>query len=135
MKLFLILYFTSFGFCVNGQEKIDFPDLSTLRKEERIVEVQLDNLISNPQNYDRKVVKVKGFLNLEFEGTSIYLTENDYDNRNFKKAIILNISSVPKKENKKSYVTVIGRFRWKSIIGSPLYAKGTIEKVFEVIKH
>ncbi len=40
--------------------------------------VSIVQLIATPEKYDRKVVQVRGFLRLEFEGNTIYLHEDDY---------------------------------------------------------
>ena len=40
--------------------------------------VSIVQLIARPEKYDRKVVRVMGFLRLEFEGDAIYLHEDDY---------------------------------------------------------
>jgi hypothetical protein len=40
--------------------------------------VSIVQLIATPEKYDGKVVKVMGFLRLEFEGDAIYLHEDDY---------------------------------------------------------
>jgi hypothetical protein len=41
--------------------------------------VSLISLISNPERYNGKVVRVKGFDNIEFEGDAIYLHKEDFD--------------------------------------------------------
>ncbi len=40
--------------------------------------VSIVQLIATPEKYDHKVVQVRGFLRLEFEGDAIYLHEDDY---------------------------------------------------------
>lgn len=134
MKLFCLLFLVTFNLCAQEVRRVDIPDLSPIKENEKIIQVRLDSLIANPKKYDRKVIQVSGYLNLEFEGTAIYLTSEDYDNRNYKKAIVVNLPSVKRKDNIKTFVNIVGRFQWKSIIGSSLFAEGTLEKVFEVIK-
>jgi hypothetical protein len=41
--------------------------------------ISLISLIANPQKYNQRKVRVKGFLNLEFEGDAIYLHKEDYE--------------------------------------------------------
>ena len=41
------------------------------------VEVSLVRLIANPDLYHDKPVRVEGFLNVEFEGTALYLSRDD----------------------------------------------------------
>ena len=42
--------------------------------------VSIVNLIATPEKYDGKLVRIFGFVKLEFEGTGIYLTEADLKN-------------------------------------------------------
>jgi len=41
--------------------------------------VTLVQLIANPERFDGKLVRVVGFLRLEFEGNVLYLHREDYD--------------------------------------------------------
>src|SRR5262249_4434500 len=43
--------------------------------------------IGNPDKYDGKVVRVIGFLRLEFEGDALYLHREDYEHSMTKNAI------------------------------------------------
>jgi hypothetical protein len=45
--------------------------------EEEPLDVSLAQLISNPNDYDRRFVRVIGFVRLEFEGNAIYLHQED----------------------------------------------------------
>lgn len=49
--------------------------------------VSLIQLISNPDRYDGKVVRLEGFLRLEFEGNALYLHQEDDDRMLTKNAI------------------------------------------------
>lgn len=40
--------------------------------------VSLIELIANPEKYHGKIIRVKGFLRLEFEGNGIYLSKEDW---------------------------------------------------------
>lgn len=42
------------------------------------IDVSLINLIATPREFDGKLVRVRGFARLEFEGTAIYLHREDY---------------------------------------------------------
>jgi hypothetical protein len=42
-------------------------------------EVSLISLIANPEKYDKRHVRVIGYLNLEFEGNGLYFHKEDYD--------------------------------------------------------
>jgi len=45
--------------------------------------VTLVQLIANPEKFDGKLVRVIGFLRLEFEGDVLYLHREDYENAIF----------------------------------------------------
>ena len=47
---------------------------------EKPVHVTLVRLIANPEKFDGKLVRVIGFLRLEFEGNVLYLHREDYEN-------------------------------------------------------
>jgi len=42
--------------------------------------VSLLQLIANPEKFDGKPIRVIGFLRLEFEGNTLYLHREDYEN-------------------------------------------------------
>ena len=46
-------------------------------KNEKIDEVSLVQLLSQPETYEGKFVRVEGFIRLEFEGNGIYLSRDD----------------------------------------------------------
>jgi hypothetical protein len=78
-------------------------------------DVSLIQLIANPQTYDKKIVRITGFLHLEFEGNVIYLHREDFDYAITKNALWVNIPKGMTKEQMKavnnSYVICTGRFR------------------------
>lgn len=53
-------------------------DTSTFTKPVYDKRTSIINLIATPEKYDKRVVRIKGFLNLEFEGNAIYLNKEDY---------------------------------------------------------
>jgi len=79
--------------------------------------VSIIQLISNPENFDGKVISVTGYLKLKFEGTALYFHKEDYLNRIYKNSIWLNISKDDlyklKKECSDKYVSIIGTFKAK----------------------
>jgi hypothetical protein len=48
------------------------------KADQNAVSVSLVTLIANPDRYEGKVVRVVGFVQLEFEGNAIYLHEEDF---------------------------------------------------------
>jgi len=52
--------------------------------------VSMINLIATPEKYQDKKVMVDGYINIEFEGTALYLHEEDYKNGITKNSISIN---------------------------------------------
>lgn len=75
--------------------------------------VSLIQLIATPEKYDGKVVKVVGFMHLEFEGDELFVSSADFDNRITKNGvwIVRNPSLVAHADEiKDRYVVVVGTF-------------------------
>ena len=75
-----ILIFIAFSSCKKNELKYE-------RSEERKqydlrnsddYNVSVVRLIASPEKYDKKKIQVVGFLNLQFEGTAIYMNESDF---------------------------------------------------------
>jgi hypothetical protein len=68
-----------------------FIDYSrTLKRSKGIT--SLAPLLKTPQRYDKKYVRVAGYLNLEFEGNALYLQKRDYDQHTIGKCFWVNFS-------------------------------------------
>ncbi len=48
-------------------------------KAEQPINVTLVQLIANPEKFDGKLIRVIGFLEIEFEGNVLYLHREDYE--------------------------------------------------------
>ena len=86
-----------------------------LNTPQLIQDISIVNLISNPALYNRKIVRLIGYLNLEFEGNAIYFHEEDYKKEISKNAMWLNLSkevmhSKIYQDNNKRYVIIVGTF-------------------------
>lgn len=55
--------------------------------------VSIIELIANPEKYNGKAIQVEGFLNIEFEGTALYLHKEDLDYSISKNAIWVSFKS------------------------------------------
>ncbi len=79
-------------------------------------DVSLLRLIAMPQQFDGKFVRVIGFLRLEFEGTVLYLHEEDYKHGLFKNAVWVNypFNTPAAKAIDKKYVIMEGIFDAKN---------------------
>jgi hypothetical protein len=69
-------------------------------KAEEPVDVTLVQLIANPQNFDGKLIRVIGFLRLEFEGNVLYLHREDYENAIVGDGIWVEVTPEMKKQSK-----------------------------------
>ena len=77
------------------------------------VEVSLIQLIANPQAYQGKIVRVIGFVRLEFEGEAIYLHRDDYEHDITKNGLWIDISDALRKKRTQydqRYVLLEGSF-------------------------
>lgn len=106
--IIIVLFF--FSFTVLAQQ----DTISKTEKVEKYVvpeSISIINLIANPEKYYGKKVNVTGYMISEFEGTAIYLSRDDYDNRIYKNSIFLLIGKGSGYEYyNKEYVTLNGTF-------------------------
>jgi hypothetical protein len=72
--------------------------------------VSLVQLIANPQEYDGKFVRVIGFVSVEFEGTAVYLHQEDYKYEITQNALWLELDSQRNKKFDQRYVLIEGTF-------------------------
>lgn len=115
MKKYLLFIFliSSKSFCqsplvkFNEENKVDYS--------ENAIKVSIIQLISNPEKYDGKFIDVTGFIKIEFEGTALYLHQEDYKNHIFNNSIWLNISKDKiyefEKECSEKYGSITGTFK------------------------
>ena len=77
-------------------------------------DVSLIQLIASPEAYDKKVVRITGFLHLEFEGNAIYLHNEDFRYGLTKNALWIDVPKDMTREQIKivndQYVICTGRF-------------------------
>jgi hypothetical protein len=88
-------------------------------------------LIANAQKYDGKLIRVIGFLRLEFEGNELYLHREDYEKAISKNGIWVDVYSETMKQSKNldmHYVLLEGIFN-ASDHGHGGASSGAIEKV------
>lgn len=93
--------------------------------------LSLVQLIANPQDYDGKLVRVIGFVRLEFEGNAIYLHQDDYKHVITKNGLWLDASGdiVQKREEfDQKYVLLEGVFNAKNTGHMGLWS-GSIQKI------
>ncbi len=100
------------------------------------IDQSIVRLIANPGVFDGKIIRVIGFVRLEFEGNAVYLQESDYRARISKNALWVDINEDIKGERKKfdrKYVLIQGKFDGKRT-GHKGAFSGTIKVIsrFEV---
>jgi hypothetical protein len=100
-------------------------------KAEEPIDVTLVQLIANPEKFDGKLVRVIGFLRLEFEGNVLYLHREDYENAILGDGIWVDVTPEITKQSKTlnmHYVLLEGIFS-SSDRGHMGMWSGTIKKI------
>jgi hypothetical protein len=88
--------------------------------------VSIIQLISSPDAYDGKLVQVFGFVRFEFEGSAIYLHQEDYKQGLYKNSLWLSMGE--QKELDQKYALIEGIFNARNH-GHLGLCSGSIEKV------
>src|SRR3954463_11374207 len=95
------------------------------------LDLSLVQLIANPKDYDGKIVRVIGFVRLEFEGNAIYLHQDDYKHSIAKNGLWIDVTDDIRKKQKdydQKYVLLEGTFNAKDTGHMGLWS-GSIEKI------
>jgi hypothetical protein len=95
------------------------------------LDVSLIQLIASPKDYDGKVVRVIGFVRLEFEGNAIYLHQDDYKHGITKNGLWIDVTDDMRKkqaEIDQKYVLIEGTFIAKFTGHMGLW-NGSIQKI------
>jgi len=82
------------------------------------VDVSLIQLIASPKDYDGKIVRLIGFMRLEFEGNAIYLHQDDYNHGISKNGLWITVTEDMQKrkaEFDRKYVLIEGTFDAKEM--------------------
>ena len=83
-------------------------------RPEDLPDISLIKLLANPELYNQQVVRVQGFLELEFEGTALYLHREDWEQMLTRNALWLDVPREiweRKYELTERYVQVTGVFK------------------------
>lgn len=84
--------------------------MDTETNAQQPTKVSLVQLIANPKEYDGKFVRVIGFVSVEFEGTAVYLHQEDYKYDITQNAIWLEMDFERNKKLDQRYVLIEGTF-------------------------
>ena len=74
--------------CSNGDAPLPQVHAATAQEPQ---DVSLLQLIANPNQYDRKLVRVIAFCRLEFEGNALYLHREDFEHSISKNGVWLQV--------------------------------------------
>jgi len=102
---YLFILFTAFFFTnTYAQDK------------ETIFKISITKLRENPEKYHEKKVTITGFINLEFEGNSLYPKRSDYKKHNYSRSLYIQVTNITELALKKKginriYVSMTAIFR------------------------
>jgi len=82
----------------------------SIKNETTVYCVSTLQLLSSPGDYHNKLVRVTGFLNLEFEGNALYLHKEDYDQMILENSIWIDRSGIKQPYFNKEYAIIEGRY-------------------------
>ena len=136
MKTSIIFFLTFISIISDGQKSSPNKDvLTNFSYNSRtidLIDVSIINLISTPEKYHHKEIRLIGYLNLEFEGDAIYLHKEDFDRSIVSNAFWVNFSKEITKTQKdkcsKKYVIIEGTFDMNSHGHMGLFS-GTINNI------
>ncbi len=86
-------------------------------KVERATKVSIIQLLVEPKKYEGKLVRVRGFVHLEFEGNGVYLHREDYEQGLYSNGLWINVPECTYPDGTtfvSGYADITGRFTAKS---------------------
>src|SRR5438876_10449172 len=95
------------------------------------VDVSLVQLIANPKDHDGQIVRVIGFVRLEFEGNAIYLHQDDYKHGITKNGLWIDVTDDMRKRQAdidQKYVLLEGTFNARDRGHMGLWT-GSVQKI------
>lgn len=114
--VFLFFIFLSNWMVMYAQALKQFNIENANNSKEKPINVTLKKLSKNPEKYNGKVVSVRGFITMEYEGTAVFKNEKEYLNRqnkrNSKYWLMISTKDLYKLEEECSYkdATITGQF-------------------------
>ncbi len=113
-----------------------------IRPDGPIVDASLIRLIADPDRHDGKLVRVEGFLHVEFEGTALYLSRDDANHLITRNGLWIsfgrdlaggNLKGVGPQEFNRKFVLIEGVFD-KKLLGHMGLWSGGIREVWRVME-
>ena len=85
---------------------------SHAQEREQSQRVSLIQLIGNPDRYEGKLVRIDGFVHIDFEDNAVWLHKEDFDNYIHSNSVWIDVNSCVDWEGKpmSGYASVSGRF-------------------------
>lgn len=82
------------------------------QEREQSERVSLIQLIAHPAHYEGKLVRLDGFVHIDFEDNAIWLHKDDFDNFIYSNSLWINVSECVDGEGKpmSGYASLSGRF-------------------------
>jgi len=115
LKIIILILFFFNSVCFSQTEN---SSIVIQKNIDDTIKVSVAELILKPNNYHKKRIEVTGFISLDFEGTAIYNSEEDFSQRLYKKSIWLSLHKEDAFALKKLYnetvTKVVGVFNMNS---------------------
>jgi hypothetical protein len=90
--------------------------------------VSLVALIANPERFDGQLVRVSGFVRLEFEGTSLFLSEEDDRFNHTKNGVWLKLPESFYTDCDGKHCDVVGHFSARNMGHAGLFSGGIVDR-------
>ena len=103
---------------------------------EPVLRTSIVQLLANPEKFEGKLIEVRGFVRIEFEGDAIYLHKEDYEHGLYSNGMWLGTSECKRLDGTRfdvGYAMVVGRYTSKRRGHMGLWS-GAIEEVQSCIK-
>ena len=100
------------------------------------IEASLIRLIAAPRDLNGTLVLTSGYLNMEFEGDALYVSENDFRNNLYENAVTVDSSAEMRKQLQKvsgMYVVVVGFYRAKPDVPTAGASAGHLTDIQRVV--
>lgn len=91
LLILLFMFVVMLTFALHLNEKI-YTVINLIDNDlQNIEDISLINLIAFPEKFNKKLIRVIGICEIEFEGNGLYFSESDYDQTITKNAVWLDI--------------------------------------------
>ena len=106
MKKYVVIGAALIALAISARESA----MNASTNAQRPINASLVQLIANPKEFDGKFVRVIGFVSVEFEGTAVYLHQDDYKYDITNNGLWLDMDFEKQKQFNRRYVLIEGTF-------------------------